>query len=119
VDAITIRGLEVFGHHGVLEHERRFGQRFVVDVTLGLDLAPAAASDDLTRTVDYGTLTGDIAGIVAGEPVDLIETLAERIATRCLDDERVVDVEVTVHKPAAPVPAVVSEVAVTVRRTRP
>jgi dihydroneopterin aldolase len=119
VDAITIRGLEVFGHHGVLDHERRFGQRFVVDVTLSLDLEAAAASDDLEATVDYGTLTGDIAAIVAGEPVDLIETVAGRIAARCLEDGRVQDVEVTVHKPSAPVPAVVDEVAVTLRRSRP
>lgn len=118
MDTISITGLEVFGHHGVLAHEREFGQRFVVDVRLGVDLAAAAASDDLHDTVDYGSLSADIAAIVGGEPADLIETVAGRIAARCLDDPRVQDVEVTVHKPAAPVPVVVDEVAVTVRRTR-
>ncbi len=118
MDRITITGIEVFGHHGVLPHEREFGQRFVVDVSLGVDLAAAGASDDLADTVDYGRLSGDIAAIVAGPPVDLIETVAERIATRCLEDQRVLAAEVTVHKPSAPVPVVAAEVSVTIRRVR-
>lgn len=117
-DRITIVGLQAFGHHGVLAHEREFGQRFVIDVALTLDLARAASSDDLTDTVDYGTLSADIDAIVAGEPVDLIETLAGRIADRCLQDPRVEDAEVTVHKPNAPLPVVAAEVAVTIRRAR-
>jgi 7,8-dihydroneopterin aldolase/epimerase/oxygenase len=119
VDRITITGIEAFGHHGVLAHEREFGQRFVVDVALGVDLSAAAVSDDLADTVDYGALAGDVAAIIAGEPADLIETVAERIATRCLVDERVSAVEVTVHKPSAPVPVVAAEVSVTLRRVRP
>jgi 7,8-dihydroneopterin aldolase/epimerase/oxygenase len=119
VDRITISGIEAFGHHGVLPHEREYGQRFVVDVALGLDLSPAGASDDLRDTVDYGALAAAIAGIVSGEPADLIETVAERIAERCLTDARVQAVEVTVHKPSAPVPVVVGEVSVTLRRVRP
>ena len=118
MDRITVTGLEAFGHHGVLPHEREYGQRFSVDLVLELDLAPAAASDDLHDTIDYGRLSGDVAAIVAGEPVDLIESLAGRIAARCLDDRRVEAVEVTVHKPSAPVPVVAREVAVTLRRTR-
>jgi 7,8-dihydroneopterin aldolase/epimerase/oxygenase len=118
VDRITVSGLETFGHHGVLPHERQYGQRFSVDLALELDLAPAAASDDLHDTIDYGRLSGDVAAIVAGEPVELIESLAGRIAVRCLDDPRVHAVEVTVHKPNAPVPVVAREVAVTLRRTR-
>ena len=118
MDRITITGIEVFGHHGVLPHEREFGQRFVVDVSLGVDLAAAGASDDLADTVDYGRLSGDIAAIVAGPPVDLIETVAERIAARCLEDQRVLAAEVTVHKPSAPVPVVAAEVSVTIRRVR-
>lgn len=117
-DRITIVGLQAFGHHGVLAHEREFGQRFVIDVTLALDLTPAASSDDLADTIDYGTLSGDIDAIVSSEPVDLIETLAGRIADRCLRDPRVDDVEVTVHKPSAPLPVVAAEVAVTVHRER-
>jgi len=118
MDRIVVSGLEAFGHHGVLPHERRYGQRFSVDLVLELDLAPAAASDELNDTIDYGRLSGDVAAIVGGEPVELIEALAGRIAVRCLEDPRVEAVEVTVHKPSAPVPVVVREVAVTVRRDR-
>ena len=118
MDRITITGIEAFGHHGVLPHEREYGQRFVVDVSLALDLSVAGASDDLADTVDYGRLSGDVAAIVAGPPVDLIETVAERIAARCLEDERAQAAEVTVHKPAAPVPVVAAEVSVTIRRVR-
>lgn len=118
MDRIAITGIQAFGHHGVLPHEREFGQRFVVDLVLELDLAAAGRSDDLADTVDYGALSAEVAAIVAGEPADLIETVAERIATRCLTDERVQATEVTVHKPAAPVPVVATEVAVTIRRER-
>jgi 7,8-dihydroneopterin aldolase/epimerase/oxygenase len=118
VDRITITGIEAFGHHGVLPHEREFGQRFVVDVSLGVDLSVAGASDDLADTVDYGRLSEDVAAIVAGPPADLIETVADRIAARCLEDARVQAAEVTVHKPAAPLPVVAAEVSVTIRRVR-
>lgn len=118
MDRITVSGIEVFAHHGVLPHERELGQRFVIDVVLELDLAPAAASDDVTDTVHYGELAADVAALVAGEPVGLIETVAERVAARCLADPRVTATEVTVHKPAAPLPVVAAEVAVTVRRVR-
>jgi 7,8-dihydroneopterin aldolase/epimerase/oxygenase len=85
---------------------------------LGVDTRSAAASDDLVETVDYGILAEKIAGVVAGEPVKLLETLAQRIAEVCLGDERVEDVEVTVHKPEAPVAVPFDDVAVTIRRTR-
>lgn len=117
MDRITITGVEAFGHHGVLPHEREFGQRFVVDVVLEVDLAAASVSDDLADTVDYGRISGEVVAIVAGDPADLIETVAGRIATRCLEEPRVQAVEVTVHKPNAPVPVVAREVAVTLRRT--
>jgi dihydroneopterin aldolase len=118
VDRISLRGIEVFGRHGVLPHERELGQRFVVDVDLDLDLAPAAASDDLDDTVDYGVLAARVHDVVAGTPRDLIETVAGDVAELCLADPRVRAVEVTVHKPAAPLPVVAGEVAVTVRRSR-
>lgn len=118
MDRITVTGIEVFAHHGVLAHERELGQRFVVDLVLELDLAPAAASDDVADTVHYGELAADVAALVADQPVDLIETVADRVATRCLADPRVHAAEVTVHKPSAPLPVVAAEVAVTVRRTR-
>lgn len=118
LDAITLRGIRARGRHGVLPAERELGQEFVVDVTLFLDTAPAAARDDLTLTVDYGELAARLAEVVAGEPVRLIETLAERLARVCLSHERVAEVEVSVHKPAAPIPLPFDDVVVTIRRRR-
>lgn len=117
-DTIALRGLTVRGYHGVLAHERRNGQEFVVDALLFLDVAAAAAADDLAETVDYGALAQALAAVVGGDPVDLLETLAERLAAVCLADRRVAAAEVTVHKPAAPLPLTFSDVAVTVRRQR-
>ena len=115
-DRIELRGLRVRGHHGVLPEERRDGQDFVVDAALSLDLRAAAASDDVRDTVHYGELAERLAAVVAGEPVDLLETLAERLAQVCLADPRVRSVEVTVHKPQAPVPVPFDDVSVTVVR---
>jgi len=117
-DHIELRGLRVRGHHGVYEHERRDGQDFVVDVTVWLDLGPAAASDDLAHTLNYGELAQRTAAIVAGPPADLIETVAGRIADDVLTDQRVRAVEVTLHKPQAPIPLDFADVAVVVQRTR-
>ncbi|WP_131744671.1 dihydroneopterin aldolase [Frankia sp. Cppng1_Ct_nod] len=118
-DRIILTGLRVRGRHGVLPAERELGQEFVVDAVLWIDTRPAAVSDDVAATVDYGTLAQALARIVAGEPVDLIETLAHRLADACLSDGRVARTEVTVHKPAAPIPLPFTDVAVTVRRNRP
>jgi dihydroneopterin aldolase len=117
-DRVTLTGLRVTGRHGVFAHERLTGQEFVVDATLELDTAPAARSDDLADTVDYGALAQRLAAEVAGEPVNLIETLAGRLADACLRDPRVLAAEVTVHKPAAPIPLTFGDVAVTIRRAR-
>ena len=117
-DRITLTGLRVRGHHGVYDFERADGQDFVVDVVLDLDLAPAAASDDVADTVHYGELAGRLAEVVAGEPVNLIETLADRLVTVCLADRRVAAATVTVHKPGAPIPHEFADVAVTLSRAR-
>ena len=117
-DRITLTGLKVRGFHGVYEHERRDGQDFVVDATLWLDSRPAAASDDLADTVDYGGLANRLATVVEGEPVNLIETLADRLLTVCLADERVTAATVTVHKPHAPIAHQFADVAVTLTRSR-
>jgi len=117
-DEIVLTGLTVFGHHGVYDHERTDGQDFTIDVRLRLPLAPAAASDDVADTVHYGELAERVAQIVGGEPVNLIETLAERIADAALEDLRVQQAVVTVHKPHAPIPLSFSDVSVTVRRDR-
>ncbi|MFS0892643.1 dihydroneopterin aldolase [Microbacterium sp. 179-I 3D3 NHS] len=118
LDEIALTGLTVFGRHGVYAHERDEGQEFTVDLRLRLDLRPAAASDDVHDTVHYGELAQRVAAVVAGEPVDLIETLAERIARIALDDVRVRAVTVTVHKPHAPIPLTFDDVSVTVHRRR-
>lgn len=118
LDRLTLRGLRVHAHHGVLEGERRRGQQFVVDVVLGVDTRQAAASDDLTATVDYADLAQQLATAVATDPVDLIETLAQRLARICLDQAAVAEVEVTVHKPEAPLPVTVDDVSVTIHRRR-
>jgi dihydroneopterin aldolase len=117
-DRIELRGLRIRGHHGVFEHERLDGQEFVVDAVLSVDVSRAAATDDLADTVDYGSLAHRIAAIVEGEPMNLIETLAGRIADVCLDDTRVESVEVRVHKPSAPIPLPFDDVVVVVSRER-
>ena len=115
-DRITLTGLRVHGHHGVLAQERRDGQDFLVDAVLHLDLRPAGDTDELTRTVHYGELAERLAAVVAGEPVDLLETLADRLARVCLASGPVERVEVTVHKPSAPIPLEFADVSVTVVR---
>lgn len=118
LDEIVLTGLTVFGRHGVYEHEREDGQEFTIDLRLRMSLAAAAASDDVADTVHYGELAEKVAAVVSGEAVNLIETLAQRIAAVALDDPRVHDVTVTVHKPHAPIPLEFSDVAVTVHRRR-
>jgi dihydroneopterin aldolase len=117
-DELTVTGIECWGHHGVFERERREGQKFVVDLTLGLDTSPAAATDDLRDTVDYGSLVMQVKAAVETDPVDLIETLAKRVADLCLLDDRVGYAKVTVHKPTAPIQATFADVALTITRKR-
>ncbi|MBV8996041.1 MAG: dihydroneopterin aldolase [Pseudonocardiales bacterium] len=118
-DRITLTGLRVHGRHGVHEFERRDGQEFVVDATVWLDLGAAAATDELSATLDYDALARRAATIVAGDPCDLIETVADRIAAEILTDQRVEAVEITVHKPHAPLSHPFSDVSVTLSRARP
>jgi 7,8-dihydroneopterin aldolase/epimerase/oxygenase len=117
-DRVALRGLSGFGRHGVFDFEREQGQRFVADVVCILDLGPAAASDDLQHTVDYGALAADVVADLEGEPLNLIEALADRIAATCLRRPAVQSVEVTVHKPEAPMPVPVTDVAVTLTRSK-
>ena len=117
-DQLAVRGIEVHAHHGVFDFERRDGQTFLIDLLLGLDTSAAATTDDLSRTVDYGALVDEVVAAVQKDPVDLIETLAQRIADVCLAHEQVETVEVTVHKPHAPIAATFSDVALTINRSR-
>ena len=117
-DRIELRGLTVRGQHGVFDHERADGQDFVVDITVWIDLVDAAASDDLADTYDYGVLAQRAAAIIAGPARNLIETVAAEIAEDVMKDQRVHAVEVTVHKPQAPIPQTFGDVAVVARRSR-
>jgi len=116
LDRIAVTGITARGFHGVLEHEKREGQTFVVDVALGVDTRAAAASDDLARTVDYSAVAADVVAIVSEGSLDLIETLAQRIAAACLARDLVEAVEVVVHKPDAPVGVPFDDVTVTIVR---
>jgi len=115
-DTITLTGVTATGFHGVYPDERRDGQRFIVDVVLHLDLAPAAASDDVADTVHYGELADELVAAIERDAVDLIETLAERLAQLCLAREGVHRATVTVHKPEAPIAVPFGDVAVTITR---
>lgn len=115
-DKIALKGLRVRGFHGVLAEERRDGQEFVVDVELAVDTRDAASSDALADTADYGSLALRLAEVVGGEPVNLLETLAARLADVCLRHPRVISARVTVHKPHAPIPLLFEGVSVTVER---
>ena len=112
-------GISATGYHGVFPEERREGQPFICDVALYFDLSPAGATDNLSMTVDYSAVAKLVEAEIVGEPVDLIERLATVIADRILETFLLVDsVEVTIHKPQAPVGVKVSDVAVTIERVR-
>ena len=103
----------------MLAHEREHGQEFVVDAEIELDLGRAARSDDVEDSVHYGELAAALAAIVAGEPVNLIETLADRLIQACLSFPVVTAATVTVHKPDAPIAEAFADVSVRIRRVRP
>lgn len=113
---MTLTGLRAMGYHGVFPEERTLGQSFVVDVQLGLDLP--TDSDDLSQTVNYVEVAAAVEEIITGEPCNLIETVAGRIAERCLEQGLVQEVSVTVHKPHAPIPQTVADLSVTITRSR-
>jgi len=117
-DELAVTGIECFAHHGVFDFEKREGQVFIVDLVLGIDTRAAAGSDDLEDTVNYGSLALDVKAAVERDPVDLIETVVQRIADVCLADRRVEWARVTLHKPDAPIDATYSDVALTITRTR-
>jgi len=115
-DRIALTGLEVFAHHGVFGFERERGQRFIIDIEIAVDLRAAAAGDALAHTVHYGELAEAAVAAVERDPVDLIETVAERVARVALDFDGVQEARITVHKPDAPIEAEFADVAVTVVR---
>ena len=119
VDIIRIAGIKSFGHHGALPEEKRLGQRFTVSVDLEVDTRPAAATDDLNKTVDYAEVIRTVEGQLTGKHVYLIETLAQQIAARILATFPVTQaVTVEVTKPFAPVAAEFDSISVKIRRER-
>jgi 7,8-dihydroneopterin aldolase/epimerase/oxygenase len=118
VDHITLRGIDVWAHHGVLPEERERGQRFVIDVAIEADLAAAAQSDDLWETVDYAVIAQDVVTAASGGPYELIERVALVVSEAVLRHDRVRAVEVTVSKPNAPLSVPLADVSVTLRRER-
>ena len=118
LDVLTLTGLEVFANHGVFDFERTEGQRFVLDVSAWLDTAAAASGDDLGQTVHYGELAVEIVEAASNDPVDLIETLAERIAQVVLAHAAVQRTRVVVHKPDAPITVPFADVTIAITRTR-
>ncbi len=117
-DRLMLRGLRGIGYHGVFDVERLTGQEFVVDVELGLDTRPAATDNDLSATVHYGVLAERLHSAITSDPVDLIETLAQRLADICLAESPVAWVDVTVHKPHAPIRVAFDDVSLTIHRSR-
>ena len=118
LDRIDLRGITAHGHHGVFDHERRDGQTFVADVSLGVDLIEAAENDDLAATVDYGKITQGIHDVITGDPSDLIESVALRMVDLCLSHPLVRWASVTVHKPEAPIEVTIEDVSVTIERSK-
>lgn len=117
-DRIELTGLTVFAHHGVHDYERVHGQEFVVDLIVEFDMRSAAESDEVTDTVDYGKLALTTVEHVRRDPVNLLETVAERVASAILTDGRIDAVEVTIHKPQAPIETAFTDVTVSIRRTQ-
>lgn len=118
MDVIEILGIRAHGHHGVLPDERLRGQPFIADTRLGVDTSLAASSDDLAQTVNYADIAQMVHAELSGDPVDLIETLAQRIADRCLAHASVQAVEIAVHKPQAPVGVPADDVVIRILRRR-
>lgn len=118
-DLISVKGIHGFGYHGVLEHEREYGQDFYVDVILTLDLHKASISDELLDTINYGQVCELVSAEITGPPFTLIERLAGQIGDLLLAlFPQLIEVSVTVHKPQAPVSVEVLDISVTIERKR-
>lgn len=115
-DTIVLEGLRYYGHHGVFDEERKLGQFFEVDLTVGLSLQEAGQNDDLTKTVNYVELAWIAQRVIEGEPKRLIEALAEDIAGQVLALGVISWVQVRVHKPHVPDPRLCGRVSVEVTR---
>lgn len=116
MDELRITGIQARGFHGLFDFEQRDGQLFLVDLLLHLDLKKAGNSDSIEDTVDYGAMTRRVKELIESGPYRLIERLAEVIATSLKEEFALSTIEVTVHKPEAPVGVKVDDISVTIRR---
>jgi 7,8-dihydroneopterin aldolase/epimerase/oxygenase len=118
-DRIVLQGIQFYGYHGVPDAEQETGHRYEVDLTMELDISPAAASDDVAQTVDYGAVARDVLTLGATRQFRLIETLAVEIAAQILNTQaRVEAVTVRVKKLLPPIPGVVQYAGVEITRRR-
>lgn len=118
-DRIEIRGLRVTGTHGVLREEQERGQPFEIDFDIHMDLRPASESDALEDTADYGAVSDAVAAVVAGPHAQLLEHLAQLIATAIFEAApAATGVSVTIRKLRPPVPHDMAFAAVTIHRRR-
>ena len=117
-DRISLKGIEVYAHHGVLPAERELGQRFVIDADLFLDCSDAAVSDSLEKALDYSAVHHRILELAGVDSFHLIEALANNLCAGLLGEFPLDRVVVTVHKPHVPLPAFNGSVSVTLERDR-
>lgn len=116
-DRIFLNGMEFFGYHGVLDSEKKLGQRFVVDITINTDLEQAIKTDCLDNTVNYSIVYELTKTVVEGKRRMLIESVASEIAEILMDRfPKIKEIEVTIHKPAAPINGVFRDVGVVIKR---
>jgi len=118
-DKIKVTGIEGLGYHGLYDSEREIGQPFVVDVVLKLDLEKAGKTDEIQYTVDYNDIAQLIYNEIVGPPMKLLETMAEKICQKIFAAySPIEEIEVTVHKPRAPISVPFGDVSITIKRER-
>lgn len=119
MDRIHVTGMRFYGYHGVFAEETKLGQRFNVDLSIGLALAEAGRTDDLTKSVNYAELYEATKRVIEGEPLQLVEALADRIAKAVFAlDERIQEASIKVIKPDPPIAGHYEHVAVEINRLR-
>lgn len=119
MDKIYLKGLSFYGYHGLFPEENRLGQRFEVDVELFVSLKKAGQTDNMKHSIDYGMVHDIVKEIVTGEPKNLIEAVAESIATELLESFPVLTAcVIEVIKPHPPIEGHYDAVSVRIKRER-
>ncbi|MCI6870526.1 MAG: dihydroneopterin aldolase [Selenomonadales bacterium] len=113
----AVKGMAFFGYHGCMPEENKLGQRFIVDMHIEADLREAGRTDDLSKTINYAEVYQDVKAVVEGEPVKLLERLAEKIWERISTKYPMAKgVIITIHKPDVPIQGLLQETSVTIHR---